>query len=71
MGPIRNLRWEQKWTEGYVIVSNVNLILATFSQESRFTQLKYREACYIESSVSLQGYFVIYIHDIGSKYSLS
>ena len=22
MGPIRNPRWEQKWTEGYVIVSN-------------------------------------------------
>ena len=23
MGPIRNPRWEQKWTEGYVIVSNI------------------------------------------------
>jgi hypothetical protein len=24
MGPIRNPRWEQKRTEGYVIVSNVD-----------------------------------------------
>ena len=27
MGPIRNPRWEQKWTEGYVIVSSVWRIL--------------------------------------------
>ena len=26
MGPIRNPRWEQKRTEGYVIVSNENVV---------------------------------------------
>jgi hypothetical protein len=26
MGPIRNPRWEQKWTEGYVIVSNKHTV---------------------------------------------
>ena len=27
MGPIRNPRWEQQWTEGYVIVSNKDNLL--------------------------------------------
>jgi hypothetical protein len=45
MGPIRNPRWEQKWTEGYVIVSTV-----TWPTLSIFTQNSDNHFCCLISS---------------------
>jgi hypothetical protein len=36
MGPIRNPGWEQKWTEGYVIVSIITRAVYYISENQMF-----------------------------------
>ena len=43
MGPIRNLCWEQKRTEGYVIVSSVWRIL--YLKKKKILYLKKKKKC--------------------------
>jgi hypothetical protein len=43
MGPIRNPRWEQKWTEGYVIVSSVWRILYLKKKKKKCSKALFKD----------------------------